>query len=309
MKNNLFHVAILMCTYNGEKFLSDQLLSIESQTHNNWSLYISDDGSTDETISILEKFRKTSKNNVYIYTGPRCGYGANFFSLVINSVIVADYYAFADQDDIWLSNKLERSINILINGNSCVPALYCSSTLIIEKNKPERLSTLYVGGCGLNNALVQNIANGNTMIFNNALREKLFLIGDNLLLAKYHDWLLYIIVTLTDGIVHYDDRPSVYYRQHESNLIGSSDKLNARFNRIKFYYSSQYRDIIDNNLYIVSFLKYSISEERSKQIIMFQKVRSSCIIQRIIYWTKLRLYRQTNWGNINLLFQIILRKI
>jgi len=109
------HVAILMCTFNGAAFLETQLASIEQQTHTNWSLWISDDGSSDDTVQIIERFAsKVGSERVHLMGGPGQGFANNFFSLMGKVPITcASYFAFADQDDVWLALKLASAMTVL----------------------------------------------------------------------------------------------------------------------------------------------------------------------------------------------------
>ena len=99
-------VAILMGTYQGALFLPEQLDSIRRQTYSNWSLWVSDDGSTDETLDLVRSFGESVPSPVHILNGPRRGFIRNFLTLVCNPNINAAYFAFSDQDDVWHSDKL-----------------------------------------------------------------------------------------------------------------------------------------------------------------------------------------------------------
>jgi glycosyltransferase involved in cell wall biosynthesis len=102
-------VAILLGTYNGEKFLAEQLDSLENQTHKNWIIIASDDGSTDRTLEILQQYQaKWPVGKLTVLNGPKKGFCQNFLSLACNNIIRADYYAFCDQDDVWFDGKIER---------------------------------------------------------------------------------------------------------------------------------------------------------------------------------------------------------
>ena len=108
------NIAILLCTFNGARFLPAQLSSYGSQTWRDWRLFASDDGSSDQTAAILAQYQKTlGSNQVQIRSGPRRGFVTNFLSLVCDPSIDADYYAYSDQDDIWEPEKLARAIEVL----------------------------------------------------------------------------------------------------------------------------------------------------------------------------------------------------
>ena len=100
-----------MATMNGAQYLEEQLASIRAQSYVNWSLWVSDDGSTDETVEIINRFKATlSDQSITILNGPRKGGAQNFLSLLANPVIKADFYAFCDQDDVWFPSKLKRAL-------------------------------------------------------------------------------------------------------------------------------------------------------------------------------------------------------
>ena len=108
------NVAILLCTFNGARFLSAQLSSLARQRFGNWHLFVSDDGSTDELLSLISKYQRQENGvSVAVREGPRRGLVRNFLGLACDLSISADYFAFSDQDDIWEPNKLSRAIDWL----------------------------------------------------------------------------------------------------------------------------------------------------------------------------------------------------
>jgi glycosyltransferase involved in cell wall biosynthesis len=116
------HVAILLATKNGSGFLNEQLRSYDHQTHRDWSLHVSDDGSSDETCTIVRKFAREGTRTVSVRDGPKQGYWQNFMSLAQDRNLKADYFAFSDQDDVWYADKLERAMNyrvIFRDGQEC----------------------------------------------------------------------------------------------------------------------------------------------------------------------------------------------
>jgi glycosyltransferase involved in cell wall biosynthesis len=172
-------VTILLGALNGERFLAQQLVSLERQTFKNWKLIASDDGSSDETKSILQAFRRSFEpGKVKIVEGPRRGAPANFLFLACGKNLASEYYAFCDQDDVWEADKLARAISVLEQAGLDVPALYGSRTsLIDETGKMIGLSPLFPKAPTFRSALVQNIAGGNTMVFNQKARELLAFCG------------------------------------------------------------------------------------------------------------------------------------
>jgi glycosyltransferase involved in cell wall biosynthesis len=193
-------VAILLCTYNGARFLAEQLDSLEAQTHQNWVVIASDDGSTDQTLEILQQYRaKWPSGKLSIRSGPQKGFCQNFLSLACCPEIKADYYAFCDQDDVWLPEKLSIAlVNIAFNQQLNIPYLYCGRTNYVTENlKSCGISPLFVFPPSFRNALVQSIAGGNTMVFNVALKRLIENAGP--LDVPSHDWWVYILVTGSGG--------------------------------------------------------------------------------------------------------------
>ncbi|MDR1313815.1 MAG: glycosyltransferase, partial [Deltaproteobacteria bacterium] len=167
-------LAILMGTYNGARHLREQLGSIALQDHPDWTLAASDDGSTDDTLEILSEFgKKHSKEKLQIVNGPGRGFCRNFLSLADRDDLDADYFAWADQDDIWPRDKLTRALGLLAPYGQKTPALYCGRTAIVDENNNLRgFSPLRSSPPPeFKNALVQSLAGGNTMVFNCAARE------------------------------------------------------------------------------------------------------------------------------------------
>ncbi|HOV15546.1 MAG TPA: glycosyltransferase, partial [Spirochaetota bacterium] len=117
-------INILMSTYNGEKYLKEQLDSLLNQTYKNIKIYIRDDGSSDNTLNILKEYNKENKINLFV--GENIGFVKSFFWLIKNSDN-ADYYSFSDQDDVWFPGKLEKAINLLNKYDSQIPTLYFSN--------------------------------------------------------------------------------------------------------------------------------------------------------------------------------------
>lgn len=306
---NTSEIAILMCTYNGERFLGDQLSSFIKQRHANWKLWISDDGSTDGTLAILEKFAMLYPNRVAsIFRGPSQDHAANFLSLVSRAEIQADYFAFSDQDDIWHDDKLERALNILDVENVDNPLLYCGRTRIVdEQNQEMALSRLFSRKPSFANALVQSIGGGNTMVFNNRTRELLRIAGPNL--AVTHDWWAYIVVSGCGGFVFYDREPSLRYRQHSSNVIGVNSSWSGRIARFRMLLNGRFRDWNDANIEALQPLLDYLTPANRRMLQEFQSARDESLIRRLLKLKKCGIYRQTLFGNLSLLGAAILRKI
>jgi len=303
-------VAILMSTYNGEKYLVEQLESIAAQTHKNWVLYVSDDGSSDSTIQILSKYQdEWSKHRLFIQQGPSKGFAANFLSLATNSKIHADFYAYSDQDDIFETNKLERAIKSLKEKSLLVPALYCSRTILInDLNKNIGESPNYKKPPSFENALTQNMASGNTMVFNNATRELLKRIKYPEEIV-YHDWSTYLLVTGCGGTVYYDTVSTVRYRQHDDNQLGSNLGFWATFYRFILMLKGRFKQWNDINIKTMYNYKDVILEKNIQILDSYKKSRSGSLIKRILSFKRSKAHRQTFSGNLGLYIAVIFRKI
>ncbi|MEA1031771.1 glycosyltransferase family 2 protein [Pseudomonas sp. N-137] len=303
-------VAILLCTYNGEKYLSEQLDSIANQTYKNWTIYVSDDGSNDNTLQILERYRaEIGKHRLHIFEGPKEGFAKNFLSLIKRKEIEAAYFAFSDQDDIWLKDKLERSVVQIKIFPSNTPILYCSRTLIFsDSRKISTKSPLFKFPPSFENSLVQSLAGGNTMMINNRSRELLKKIDDKHKIIS-HDWIAYLIVSGCGGTVIYDPEPTLLYRQHEANLIGGNMGFGDRLTRLQNALKGSFIEWNDYNLLIINSLKNQLTEKNRLTLKQFEEARHSNLLKRVFLIKSSGVYRQTVAGNISLLIATILKKI
>jgi glycosyltransferase involved in cell wall biosynthesis len=269
-------IAILLCTFQGGSHLEEQLKSYITQTHQNWNLHVSDDGSSDDTLAILRRYKEfLGADKVSIKEGPNQGFASNFLSLTVCTSNLADYYAYSDQDDVWEADKLERAVAWLQTIAPKVPALYCSRTRIIDhQGRSVGLSPLFREPPSFANALVQNIGGGNTMVFNETARK---LIAESLLGKQMvsHDWWAYIVITAFGGKLYYDTYPSVRYRQHSTNLIGSNNSLYARLFRIRMLVNGRLKNWSDCNIAALQPLEHLITAENRQTLRLFVKARNN----------------------------------
>lgn len=219
--DNLNGVVILLSTYNGEHFLRDQLTSLLNQNYSNIKILIRDDGSTDKTREILNEFEQKNSLVDVIY-GENIGVIKSFFRL-LKEAKEYQYYAFCDQDDIWLEDKVSRAISSISKYDSDVPVLYGSNLTIVDENLKiikKAIKKKYTPS--LNNALFQNIIAGCTTVINNEARK--YLIIDIPEKLRMHDWWMYQVVSCI-GEVIYDSESRILYRQHDSNTVGADTGL------------------------------------------------------------------------------------
>jgi hypothetical protein len=203
-------IVILLATRNGAAFIQEQLESYRTQTYGNWELLVSDDGSTDDSIKIIEEFAKQVPQRVMVRRGPQMGFWQNFVSLVRSDEIDGDLFAYSDQDDVWFPEKLARAVSWFEVVPTDQPGLYFTRTELIEAGgAPIGFSPLFVRAPSFQNALVQNIGGGNTMVFNRAARLALRATPADVALVS-HDWWTYQVHGV--GTAHYDPEPAI--RQH-----------------------------------------------------------------------------------------------
>jgi len=306
-------VAILMGTHNGAKFLPEQLDSLQAQTHQNWVLIVSDDGSTDDTLRILKAFQaKWPNSKLIIKEGPKQGFCANFLSMACNPEIRADYYAFCDQDDVWLPNKLEIALNNIaahqVHREVTLPYLYCGRTSYVsEKLEPIGISPLFVFPAKFRNALVQSIAGGNTMVFNQEAKQALERVG--IVDVPSHDWWLYLLVSGIGGEVYYDQVPQILYRQHNDSIVGENRSFGSRCFRAYTLLRGRFRNWNTKNIEALCVVNGMLTEDNQEILRLFKLMRGAKLIDRFRLMEVCGLYRQTWRGTMTMYLAALLKKI
>lgn len=225
-----FHgTVILLATYNGRAFLGEQLRSLTEQTDPNWMLVVRDDCSTDGTPEVVDAFATSCRPGqvVRLRSGSqRLGPTGNFIAL-LREAPPGSQYAFCDQDDVWLPDKLARASRMLAYRNREIPALYCARQIIVDRELRELgLSPDVPRPPSLRNALVQNIATGCTIVMNEAARRAVLAVSPPS--ESFHDWWCYLVTSATGGQVSFDAFPVVHYRQHGANVVGIAPDLWTR---------------------------------------------------------------------------------
>jgi len=303
-------VAILLCTYNGARFLAAQLASYEAQDFSDWRLFASDDGSQDATLSLLQDFQKKhGAAKVHIRQGPRRGFVANFLSLICDPAVQGACYAFSDQDDVWLPDKLSRARGFLMNARSDRPLVYCSRTRLINDTDAEiGLSPLFKKPPSFRNALTQSIAGGNTMVLNEAARQLLMRAGADVSCAS-HDWWVYLAVTAVNGTLFYDPVPSICYRVHARNVIGSNRSLAAQLLRARMLWHGRFKSWADMNVAALARIESDMTEENRRIFSLFRSARKQRLIPRVRGLMRTGIRRQTLLGNIGLAAATLVGKI
>ena len=225
-----------MSTYNGKIYVEEQIQSILNQKGVECHLLIRDDGSKDGTTAFVRDVSSRFPNGVVaVLDGENVGVFDSFTELVkyaANKFNDYDYYAFSDQDDIWLSNKVLSAIDILSAKPNNKPLVYCSNSTLIDNNR-RKIKNLW----GDNEAQVTkerilfvNYAQGCTMVFNKIALD--FYNRKAFHLGKLHDYMMALIGVYYGEIV-YDENSYLLYRQHENNVIGGNKKRYSYFQMIR----------------------------------------------------------------------------
>lgn len=223
-------VNVLMSTYNGEKYVAEQIDSILNQTYEDIRLYIRDDGSTDGTVEVLKRYAKEPR--VSVYEGKNVGYGPSFLRL-LHKVSEGDYWAFSDQDDYWMPDKIERAVKTLADfddsSDSKLPLMYFHNFEVTDEEL-NRVSVYnnMIPGYSFQMAITECLHMGFATVINASLREKM--LHGNISKIISHDWWAELCV-MEFGEVITDDYIGAKHRRLKKSV--SSSSLIARFKWLK----------------------------------------------------------------------------
>lgn len=304
-------VAILLGLYNGAARLEEQLDSYVAQSHADWTLIVSDDGSTDRSQDLVAAFAaRHPDHKVLRREGPKMGFALNFVSLLRAAGPEAPFAALSDQDDVWLPDKLARAVAALDTLPPGRPGLYCSRSLIcnadLQQRRPSRPLTRPPGFC---NALVQNIAAGNTMVLNRAALDLVQAAAAEIREIVAHDWWVYQLVTGAGGTVLHDQEPSLLYRQHGHNLIGANDTTLASLFRLKLVFEGRFRDWNSVNIAALQSSAHRLTAENRQRLARFARARRRPVLARLNDLRRAGVYRQTRRGNFALWLAALMGKL
>jgi len=208
-------IAVLMSTYNGERFIDEQVRSILEQLPANGRLMIRDDGSSDSTASRIDAF---ADPRIELTRGENLGFAGSFLTLLSQVPRTVDMVMFSDQDDVWMPEKVARSWQHL-QPLAAQPALYCSSQMLVDETlKPLHVTPPWPRPPSFAGALTENVVTGCTAALNQPAVVLLQSAGvpEG---VHFHDWWMYLVVSAFGSVV-VDDQPTLMYRQHGTNQIG-----------------------------------------------------------------------------------------
>jgi glycosyltransferase involved in cell wall biosynthesis len=232
-------IVVLMSTFNGERFVVEQLKSIVDQLPSEAQVLIRDDGSTDATVKLIEQF---DDRRVTLICGENIGFCKSFFALIDATPADAEIVFLSDQDDVWLPNKVDRVCGFL-REKKLVPAAYCGRMQLVDSElRLLGFSPKYKRGASFECALAENIMSGCASAFNRAALAVISKHGD-LRLIHFHDWWVYLVVSAF-GEVFVDDVPTIMYRQHGKNVIGMGAGLHRAVNVLRFLVKNNWVQIM-----------------------------------------------------------------
>ncbi|MDN4620705.1 glycosyltransferase family 2 protein [Paenibacillus sp. PsM32] len=309
---------VLLSTYNGEKYISEQLNSILSQPYQPIQILIRDDGSSDNTLLIIKQYQQDHPGRIHLIQGKNIGVVPSFWTLMQHADLSADYFCFCDQDDVWMPHKAQRSVqllsemekenNLILDSHANnkirhnpfeknIPAMVCTDTQLTDGDlnptaiwpgMPHLKPSFY-------NALIQNIAVGATVTFNRATLQLLMKKNVNISDIQMHDWWAYLVVSCF-GKFHFEHTPSIYYRQHGGNAVGGEWTI---LQKIKKKWNSFLKHKGNKNLLVQQAKEFKrlysndiVDPEMLVQLDLFIEPRKN-IISRIGYLRKSKLYRQS----------------
>lgn len=286
----------MMATYNGEKYIRAQLDSIINQTYNDWTLFISDDGSTDDTIEIICEYSNKYPDKIIILNKDRIGGAKKNFIYIYNNCPSTELYMFSDQDDVWLPDKVKKMVDMYDEASKENSLIYCdlkvvdsdlnfvSDTFIFDlhysKKKEFLLMNNYIPGC--------------VMMIDDKMKSAIGIIPQECIM---HDWWIVMYATYLGNIISVDEKLHLY-RQHEKNAIGASqyrltkDDNKKAINRLKSRknqnnsFLNHFKDMLEpNDIKLFGRFNRMCKMKKNLKIvaIFIMHFRTNCIKDNYIY--------------------------
>lgn len=301
-------ISILLATYQGARHIGAQLDSLAAQDYRDWRLIVSDDGSTDETLHILQGFAaRHSGRDIRILRGPRQGPTRNFLSM-IGAVKPGEALAWCDQDDVWLPDRLSRGAAALAAAKGRAGAgrgiLHVTRTIICDEDLHHlRPAPLYRRPASFANALVQACTPGNTMLVDPAGVALLKAAQPGAMEAGVisHDWWSYQVISGAGGLVIRDPRQTVLYRQHRGNVMGRNDTPRAALARLGRLGAGDYGGWLRRNVAALQAAREVLSPGNAAMLAGFSAAIDAPGPVAAARLARLGVYRQTRAGTAALM--------
>ncbi len=291
MKNA--NIVILMATFNGDKYLKDQIDSILRQTYSDWHLIIRDDGSTDNTISILKSYQKTYPNKISVIVNNSNKHGAkeNFFFLSRMALKEKyKYIMYSDQDDIWKKDKIDVTLKKFkeIEKDENIPVLVHTDLEVVDNNL-NVIASSFIKYSKLDNndnfshLLIQNNITGCTILINRALLSKSLSIKNDKKIIM-HDWWFAIIASVF-GKIAFLNKSTILYRQHGDNVVGAKKISLYNMSKKVFKFSENKLSVLQtiNQASVLSDNYTNLPLKKEKVISGYSQIKSKNKIERIYF--------------------------
>lgn len=280
-------VVVVMSTYNGEKYLEQQLESLANQTIKPACVFVRDDGSSDNTTKLLDKWSQSTDKWLIWYKGENCGPGRSFME-ALEKAPSADYYAFCDQDDVWDSDKLECAVKMLEEADRPCK-VYVSNVALAGNDMKIYGQTHFRANETVQSALMYNQAIGCTMVISDALRRKISEYTPEYMIM--HDCWIYRVCAALGGAMVFDNDYHMKYRQHEQNYSGGSKnkievwkkRFQSLFGRKKHMRKKTASELLkgygsdmpqENRMIVREFAEYDRSFKNKRQLIKDKEIYS-----------------------------------
>lgn len=314
MVESMNKVQIIMATYCGSAYIREQMDSLLALHYQNWNLLICDDGSTDATLEILEEYQKRMPDKIQVHKNTaNLGATKNFLSgLMLAVQKEADYFMFCDQDDVWFADRIQVMLKRMKQmerayGEFCpllvvTDAIVTDAKLSIREVSYHRAQQLDIKKRDLAHMLMENKYSGCMMMLNRALAEKISVIPQY---ARYHDWWV-ALAAAAFGHIGYCSCPTLFYRQHSGNLVGSQTKAGYLKNAAK-HWREQKKSLLLNQRQAGEFLKlYSkeLTPARRKLVREFAALHRRTFLDKRIMILRFGFLKSSLARNLGILFLI-----
>lgn len=282
-------VAIVMTTYNGGLYVSEQIDSILASTYQDFELFIYDDGSTDDTMSILRRYEEQNPSKLHVFQNEtNLGVTINFLQALKRTTM--DYVMFCDQDDVWKPNKIALTLKRMrhMEGQlgKCIPMAVFTDAVVVDRQLKVLHNSFFCSNhlnprkTDLAHILMENKLIGCTVMVNQCLRR--ILNGSRLPSeARFHDWWIALIAA-SMGKIGYVNEGTLYYRQHEKNVVGGAGFYTYVKNRI-LSLQEQKKSLEKLERQAEEFLSLygeQISEEKKNILVTFARLNHMNFIQK-----------------------------
>jgi glycosyltransferase involved in cell wall biosynthesis len=275
-------ILILLSTYNGNNYLREQIDSLYAQIGVDFHILVRDDGSKDDTLRILKMYEK-EKGKITILDGENVGAARSFYALMkyaFEHMLKYDYFSFCDQDDVWNSDKLFRSLNLLEKSSNTYK-LYFSAAEVSDKNLKYLNTTIKPKNVGYRSCLITTITLGCTMVISKELLGLSYNVaelkdraGDNKTNLPLHDAWIYAFASYLEADIIYDESPTMKYRQHGNNVTSYKKSFISKYNGA-FRRYNKHPNINSNMAKLLTNYEYLFSQEKIDYLRLFANYMES----------------------------------